>query len=50
MARASVEPPEHRGPKAQHVADKKAEFEKRKTCGACFACLNTRVQYGTFHL
>jgi hypothetical protein len=43
-------PPEYRGPKAQHVADKKAEFEKRKTCGACFACLNTRVQYGTFHL
>jgi hypothetical protein len=50
MARASVEPPEHRGPKGQHGADKKAEFEKRKTCGACFACLNDRVQYGTFHL
>ena len=49
-ATSSVAPPEYHGPNAQHVAANKAEFEKRKTCGACFACLNTRVQYGTYHL
>jgi hypothetical protein len=49
-ATSSVAPQEYYRPNALHVADNKAEFEKRKTCGACFACLNTRVQYGTFHL
>ena len=49
-ATSSVAPPEYHGPNAQHVAANKVEFEKRKTCGACFACLNTRVQYGTYHL
>ncbi len=46
-ASSSVAPTEYHGPNAQHGADTKAEFEKRKTC---FACLNTGVQYGTFHL
>jgi hypothetical protein len=49
-ATSSMAPPEYHGQGAQHVADNKAEFEKRKRCVACFACLNTRVQYCTFHL
>jgi hypothetical protein len=49
-ATSLVAPMEYQEPNAQHVADNnlKVEFKKRKTCGTCFACLNTRVQYGTF--
>lgn len=49
---SSAPPPEYFGANAvaTQAAANKTEFEKRKTCGACFACHNTRVQYGTFHL
>ena len=49
-ARASLPPPEYNGSNDEHAAANKAEFEKRKLCGACFACLNSRVKYDLFHL
>ena len=49
-ARAPIPPPEYNGSNDQHAAANKEEFEKRKTCGACFACLNSRVKYDLFHL
>jgi hypothetical protein len=49
-ARASLPPPEYNGSNDEHAAANKAEFEKRKMCGACFACLNSRVKYDLFHL
>jgi hypothetical protein len=49
-ARSSAPPPEFNGSNERHASANKAEFEKRKMCGACFACLNSKVKYDVFHL
>ena len=43
-------PPEHFGGNATHLDANKTEFTKRKAQNACFACLNTKVQYNQPHL
>jgi hypothetical protein len=48
--RAPIPAPEYHGPNAQNAAANQAEWEKRKLCGACYACLNSRVNYDLFHL
>lgn len=42
---APLPPPEYRGTNDKHEAANKAEFVKRRDCGACFACLMKDVQY-----
>ncbi len=48
--RTSEAPPAYNGSNDKHEAANKAEFEKRKLCGARFACLNRLVRYDLFHL
>ena len=48
--RSSKPPPEYYGSNSQHEAANRAELEKRRLSGACYACLNSRVQYDLFHL
>ena len=38
------------GSNSLHEAANRTELEKRRLSGACYACLNGRVQYDVFHL
>ena len=51
-ADAPLPPPEYFGLNSEpkHAKANKVEFGKRKATGACFACLNTQVQYNVSHL
>ena len=49
-SKESKRPPEYFGPNPLHEAANRTEHEKRRVSGACYACLNGRVQYGVFHL
>ena len=48
--RSSKPLPEYYGPNSLHEAANRAELEKRRLSGACYACLNKLVQYDLFHL
>jgi hypothetical protein len=48
--RSSKPLPEYNGPNSSHEAANRAELAKRRQSGACYACLNSRVQYDLFHL
>ena len=48
--RSSKPLPEYNGPNSLHEAANRAELAKRRQSGACYACLNSRVQYDLFHL
>ncbi len=48
--RSSKPLPEYNGPNSSHEASNRAELAKRRQNGACYACLNSRVQYDLFHL
>jgi hypothetical protein len=51
-ADATLLPPKYFGLNSEpkHAKANKVEFGKRKATGACFACLNTQVQYNVSHL
>ncbi len=42
--------PEYYGSNNLHEAANCAKLEKRRLCGACYACLNGRVKYYLLHL
>jgi hypothetical protein len=51
-ADASLPPQEYFGLNSEpkHAKANKVKFWKRKATGACFACLNTQIQYTVSHL
>jgi hypothetical protein len=42
--------PEFHEPRPQHEAANREELAKRRQLGACYACLNSKVQYDVHHL